>query len=144
MKEADPRVVAEVESLEQDGVVTPDRVVEFAADPATALHKRFEWDNDVAGHEYRLHQARQIIHSIKVTFEGPSERVVKYTSLIADRRNGDSYRRTENILNNADYRRMLVRQALKDFTSARLRYKHLHELAELFEAVEKQEAKYAS
>ena len=44
-----------------NGVYTPDGIVEAARDPANPLHPQFEWDDTVAGHRYRLNQARALI-----------------------------------------------------------------------------------
>lgn len=48
------------------GVLTPEVVVEEAAPEEHPLHHRFEWDNNVAGHKYRVGQAEDLIRSIKV------------------------------------------------------------------------------
>lgn len=62
------------------GQLSPELVVEAAADPESPLHDHFEWDDEVAGHAYRLDQARALIVSVKYevvteTFKGP---VVSY------------------------------------------------------------------
>jgi len=49
------------------GLLRPADVVEFARDPTTALHTRFEWDDTVAPWAYRLIQAQDIIRHVKVT-----------------------------------------------------------------------------
>ena len=46
--------------------ITPSLLVEEAKDPNSILHHLFEWDDEKAGHAYRLDQARQIITSVKV------------------------------------------------------------------------------
>lgn len=45
------------------GNLTPDAVVEAARPKAHPLHHRFEWDDSVAGHKYRLDQARALIRT---------------------------------------------------------------------------------
>jgi len=49
-----------------DGKLTPDLVVQDAEDADSPLHELFEWDDGVAGHKYRLDQARQVITSVRV------------------------------------------------------------------------------
>lgn len=48
------------------GRLTPEEVVEVARDPRHPLHGRFEWDDQKAGHAYRLAQARSLIRSVEV------------------------------------------------------------------------------
>jgi hypothetical protein len=47
--------------------LTPESVLEAARDPDTALHDQFEWDNEVAGHKWRLNQARHLIIDMQTT-----------------------------------------------------------------------------
>ncbi len=51
---------------EQNQKLTPALVVEVARDPDHPLHHRFEWDDEKAGDKYRLHQARQLIRSVRI------------------------------------------------------------------------------
>lgn len=48
------------------GLLTPQAVVEAAGDPRNPLHSEFTWDNDQAGHLYRLDQARTLIRSVTI------------------------------------------------------------------------------
>jgi len=51
---------------QRGGDLTPEIVVNDAADPDSPIHRCFDWDNDKAGDKWRLHQARQLIGSIIV------------------------------------------------------------------------------
>lgn len=53
-----------LERLERDGRLTPEAVLAEARDPQHVLHAEFEWDDAVAGGQYRLMQARRLIRSI--------------------------------------------------------------------------------
>ena len=49
----------------------------MAAKPKTSpIHDAFEWDNNKAGHEYRLWQARQWIRQVKVSVDDAPVRLV--------------------------------------------------------------------
>jgi len=50
----------------QHGHLTPDLVLESAVSASSPLHSLFEWDNDKAGHSFRLWQARKLIRSVKI------------------------------------------------------------------------------
>ena len=68
-----------------DGLITADGAVEAARDPTSILHREFEWDDTVAGHAYRLQQARALIRTwypeveyIKVEDAAPIEHGIIY------------------------------------------------------------------
>jgi len=65
---------SELERLHnEEGHVSPTNVLGSASDPDSPLHNYFEWDNEVAGHKYRLQQAREMIersHFILQIVEG--------------------------------------------------------------------------
>ena len=63
------RIGGELAALAErhDGGLDAVQVVDAARDPASALHRYFEWDDSAAAAEYRLDQARAVIRSIKVT-----------------------------------------------------------------------------
>lgn len=48
------------------GHVQPSTVIEEARPQTSPLHDSFEWRDDVAGHEYRLIQARTLIRRVKI------------------------------------------------------------------------------
>lgn len=109
----------------------PDEVVTAAADRESPLHLYFEWDDSVAGHQYRLTQARQLIRVVETTFPedkgggtGP-----KYVSLASDRREkGGGYRETVDVLDNAELLAELERTAKRDIEGVLRRYEMLEEL----------------
>jgi hypothetical protein len=49
-----------------NGSLTPDLVVKDAEDSSSPLHELFEWDDGIAGHKYRIEQARHVITSVRV------------------------------------------------------------------------------
>lgn len=59
------RYAEELERISQElGYLTPEIVVERAADPENPLHDYFEWDDKEAAERYRKVQARQLMRSI--------------------------------------------------------------------------------
>jgi hypothetical protein len=74
-------IVAELETIRRNagGVLRPEDVVSFAADPDTELHSRFEWDDTEAAQQYRLWQARQLIR-VTVTVLPPIPQLSVSTS----------------------------------------------------------------
>lgn len=60
-----------------DGATAYD-LVEASRNKRAATHRYFEWDNEAAGHEYRLIQARHLLRSVEVVVEqGGTERTTR-------------------------------------------------------------------
>ena len=63
-----PKDVADqcLEDIEKKyGKVTTELLLQEASNPGHPLHKRFEWDDSIAAHKWRLEQAAQIIRASK-------------------------------------------------------------------------------
>lgn len=116
-----------------NGLLRPEDVVEFAKDPKTALHKRFEWDDGAAAHQWRLEQARNVIR-VHVTVVGAEQREARmWVSLDTDRYTTSGYRSLEDVMTDEERRKMFLKQAQRDFQTFRAKYQTLKELAPLFE-----------
>lgn len=97
MKRADLSGELERIRLDNGGRLTPDAVVAVAQDKKSPLHAAFTWDNDKAGHEYRLWQARQLIKSVTISHDCVAPAYVNVR--IA---NEQYYQRTEVAVKNVD------------------------------------------
>lgn len=64
-----------INELAQDGRVTADDLLAEAKSESHPMHNDFEWDDTVAGHKYRLDQAREIIRTVRVTIIKGKKRV---------------------------------------------------------------------
>lgn len=67
------------------GQITPELVVEAAADPQSPLHKSFTWNDEEAAYSYRLDQARALIRSVEyeITIRRKTVTVGKYVRDVA-------------------------------------------------------------
>ena len=112
------------------GLLRPRDVVAYAEDPETALHGCFEWDDESAGHRYRLWQARQLI-SVRVTvIQGMETSVRAYVSLAPQRGvSGGGYRPVRDVLSDEAAREQLLADALAELETVRTQYESLVELA---------------
>lgn len=71
-------------ALENDrGQLTPELVVDAARDPASPLHKSFEWNDERAAASYRIETARALIRSVEVEIT-VRRRVVLTTRYVRD------------------------------------------------------------
>lgn len=142
--------LAHIASLHPEGMCVPSDVVKYAEDPKTKLHSRFTWDDEKAGHNYRLWQARQVIRlelkvittgdreNAELIFNMPEKKVQtrQYVSLSTDRDSG-GYRSIDVILEDEALRAQMVKDALLELQIFRAKYKSLKELAEVFAAIDR-------
>lgn len=109
--------------VQRDGVLTPEAVLEAARPKTSPLHALFEWDNKVAGEQFRLYQAATLIRRCKVTVETAPEttaRVRAYTN-VPD----VGYLPTDEAL--AEHRDVVLEQCRRDIAALRRKYGHLVE-----------------
>ena len=121
-----------------DNFVSPHIVVEFAKNPDTCLHSKFEWNDTKAGHEYRIYQARKII-SLELQVVGNEKKQVLtriFVSLQDDRSPEKGYRLVTDVLADENLRKQFLDEALVEFIRIKNKYESLKELAKIFAAIE--------
>jgi hypothetical protein len=133
-------ILDELKAIEErDGILNPQAVVDFARDPNTELHKKFEWENDVAGEQYRIWQARQLIR-VQVTFLKNGNDAIPtnaFVSMKEDRNKAGGYRSIASILSDDELRARMLKQARHELNVFKRKYQDLVELASLFQEIEK-------
>ncbi len=133
-------IMQELEQISKEGggILKPENVVKYAENPEAALHSCFTWDDGEAAHQYRLYQARQVIRVCVTTSpkeEMPPMRV--FVSLKEDRKEvGGGYRSIIDVLSDDVKRKRLLEQALSEVINWQIKYKHLNELSDIFNAIE--------
>lgn len=139
-----PNQVAELKRIseENDGLLSPDAVVKAARNEKNPLHSCFEWNQDKAAHEHRLHQARKIIKFVVEYLPGASEPINTFVSLKKDRNPAAGYRLTIDVLNDKERREQLLLQALDELRAFEKKYRTLTELAEVFAKMRSVEARH--
>ncbi len=119
-----------------NGIITAEHVLAQAEREDSALHDQFDWDDSVAGHKYRLIQARQLITAVRITTEDRTVEVRALTSLDIDRAKGGGYRFLEDVMASPALREHLLQTALRELQSVESRYQHLTEFSEIWGAIE--------
>ena len=136
-------VLEELELIleKHDGLLFPKDVVEYARDPDTALHQKFNWDDTTAAELYRLWQARKIITVNVTVLKRDDISVNTFVSLKADRyKQGEDgeftggYRSMVDVLSTPSLRKTLLEEALEEHDFWEKKYQHVVELAEIFQA----------
>jgi hypothetical protein len=139
-----PRVAAEAlqETIEtiiaESGQVTPEDMVVKAAPKESPTHGLYEWDNNAAGHKYRLQQAGGYIRTFEILFEEGAEPVRAFPHV---RINGaPAYVPMARALSENDLREQLIAEAKAQAASWARRFEALRTCAEvkpIFSAIEK-------
>jgi hypothetical protein len=152
---AEPETISEELAIIQElngGLINPIQVVEYARNPNTLLHKKFEWEDSVAAEKYRVWQARKIISLelivIKEDINGKMQaftdvheeggRIVRaFISLADDRRSEDErgYRSVIDVMSDEQLREKMLEEARNDMRLFRRKYESLSALSKVFEAM---------
>lgn len=118
---------------EDYGALTPENVVRAAEHPDHPLHNRFEWDNTEAARKWRLHQAANLIRSVKIRFVRPSGESGKVRAFSrdpsADR--PSVYDETEEVVADPVNRQVILQQMKREWASFKARYHQMEEFIEL-------------
>jgi hypothetical protein len=117
----------ELEAIREDhdGFLRPEDVVRYARDPATELHKRFDWADSIAAEKWRVAQARGIIRAVVRVLPRTGRESVTiraYVSLLSDRQAGDGYRIIDEVLEDPELSRKQVALLLEDLERLIARY----------------------
>jgi len=110
-------------------------VVNWAnANRESDLGNYFVWDNEKAGHEYRLYQARKVI---RIYLEKYDDGEPEFVSLSIDRHEpGGGYRRVEDVIKVPSLMEVMLADALKELERVRQKYNKVEALSSVWKAIE--------
>lgn len=134
------KIVSELKKIaaENGGILQPELVVAKARPKTSPLHDRFTWDDSVAGHQYRIWQARQLIRVSVEILAGTNESCEVFVSLSPDReKDSGGYRVMAEVLNDSELRIQMLSDALGELERFQEKYRKLKELSEVFSAIRK-------
>jgi hypothetical protein len=119
--------LAELLSIyEKHGTVNPEIVLAEATPVDHPLHDRFEWDDSIAGHKYRLNQARELIRSVKVQPADDSTASLRAFVSVRAPSEPSNYVPVETV-DNPVTQAIVLRQMRREIEALRRRYEHLAE-----------------
>lgn len=122
---------------EQHGELTPEDVLKDARNPNSPLHTFFEWDDNAAAEQHRLHQARGLIRSVVAIYVSEDKPAVRARAYVHIAEGETShYRESGHAMSQAKTRKIVLQRAFKELQAWRQRYADLKEFAELFEVVD--------
>jgi len=132
--DADPDVVGQ-ELMRitdaQKGYLKPEHVLEKAKSNRNPLHKHFEWSDKIAGHKYRLSQARCLIRCLNIIDDEDDEEERRGFVSITDDDHGKSYRKVSDILRDSDLQYKVLQEAERDLRNWMHRYEELADICDL-------------
>lgn len=122
------QVVSEIYA--QQGKVRPSTLLEAAKLKSSPAHDAFEWNDNKAGHEYRLIQARTWIRKVRVIVEEHAERLVHVPTMEADNASPEGYYKPISVvLKNRTEFEAALGATLANFNAARVAYEELKRAA---------------
>ena len=141
----DPQEVGEVLDAiadDNDGALEPEHVVEAARPKRSPLHACFEWNDKKAATEHRLTQARSLIRSVTVVYREATEEETEGRTRAYQivKRGTKQYRGIYSVMSDVEQRNQLLRAALRELQTVRLKYRGIAELAGIFEVIDKSTA----
>lgn len=117
---------------DERGELTPELVVEVAANPEHPLHHRLEWDDRKAGTQWRLEQASSLIRSVRVVYKqdanGPKD-LRAFTAIRGENTPKANYVPTATALADEFTRALVLREMQREWKSLKRRYDHMAEFA---------------
>lgn len=120
---------------DEHGTLTPAVVIAAATPEDSPLHGRYEWDDEIAGHKYRLVQAAEDIRSVRVVYAEGKQGPKSVRAFLAVRQDDDSpnreYLPTEDVLADPMMRHLVLREMERDLATLKAKYGHLKEFADL-------------
>jgi hypothetical protein len=139
--EKDEPLVEEILKVRQQrGAITKEHILEAAADEDSPLHGEFTWDDELAGHQYRLVEAGMLLRRLKVRIvrrdRDSNEIKVKtiraFESRPSMRNDQGGYETIQEIMADPVKTTEMIQHALRELELLRQRYDHLKELANLW------------
>ena len=131
----DPQIAGEVcGGLERDGKLTADNLVDASRPVDAPLHGQFEWNDSIAGEEWRKHQARNIINALVVRTEKAEP--VRAFFKIESGKDAHNYESILTIVETPDKHQMLISQVYRELKAFRNKYATIRELQPVWNIID--------
>lgn len=133
------KITAELKRIaaKHKGRLLPRVVVDEARNESSPLHNSFEWNDSIAGEQWRIEQARRLIQVSVIVLDGHNEPVRAFVSLTTDRKDGGGYLLVQNVLSNKKRREQMLRDAAAELEFFTAKFNTIQELAEVNAAAKK-------
>jgi hypothetical protein len=117
--------------IDRDGSVKPSTVLQAAKPKNSALHSWFEWDDQKAGHQYRLWQGRQLIRRVVVDVSGNAEKLIHVPRIKNEEKEREGeYKPTSFVIRSQSEFERALDAARTDLSAAQARVDELEKAAD--------------
>lgn len=134
-KKADANVAGAVcESLENSVGLTSETLLDASRPEDAPLHNVFEWDDEIAGEQYRLIQSRNIIKNLRVITEDVTHKEIEtraFVSLETTPRAKHSFEGIMTVVSNDEKKTALLQIACRDMEAFKRKYGTIVELSDV-------------
>lgn len=129
------------EELEKDhGQLTKQILLDSARNTDDDLHNLFEWNDGIAAEKYRLHQAGQVLASLKVSVieDKDEDEPKKVKAFVQVERNDHKaiYMNVQSALKEDNTRDYVLKTALQELACFKEKYNTLIELSPVMQAID--------
>jgi hypothetical protein len=121
-------VFEELAARTEDGCVTPEMVLKASEPEDSLLHDNFEWDDEKAGHSFRIWQARVLLNKMTLQVEGSEIREFENLVVRVDSKKVQGYFSIDRIMENKNLKNAVVIQVQKDLLSMLKKYKRYEKI----------------
>jgi hypothetical protein len=130
-------VIEEIGRIEQEEELTAEAVLENARDKHNVLHGFFDWNDEIAGEKWRLHQARMLINEIKIVIDSKEYSAYENVSVSIE---GDGkervYKPILDIISNEKLRQQIISRAMEKQKYWKQQYGVYEELKPIIVSIE--------
>ncbi len=123
--------------LEKAGNLTAQSLVDVSRPESAPLHSQFEWDDSVAGEEWRKHQARHIINALIVRTE--KEEPIRAFFKIDTSKGNNRYESITSIVDTQSKYQSLIEIALNELRAFKAKYATISELGPIWRELDEVE-----
>ena len=127
------KITAELKRIaaRHKGRLLPRVVVDEARNEASPLHNSFEWNDSIAGEQWRIEQARRLIQVSVIVLDGHNEPVRAFVSLSTDRYSGGGYMMVKSVLSDNELVDIMLKDAAAELEIFTAKFNMIQELSEV-------------
>lgn len=111
-------------------------VVEKAKDKNSEMHSIFEWDDSVAGEEYRKIQAGKMVRNLVIVRNDETEEKTNVRYFVSTGKRDSTYTPTRLVVRNQDAYEQLLERAYAELRAFKEKYSTLSELEEILALID--------
>lgn len=116
-----------IKAKNKNHILKPEDVLEHAEYEDSPLHKYFCWDDTKAAKEYRLWQARQLVATVRIEYDGEIEKHYYHCNVVINDEKIQGYV-TPKDFSNEDIYKSVLKEAVTSLKYWQSKYNEIKEL----------------